>query len=83
MQLCQGSMLNYCNKTLDEGVTSHVKSTEIMWQMTCGLDFLYQHKIDWNFELENVLFWKRNSQSSLVVVKLTGFGYNLHKCEVN
>jgi serine/threonine protein kinase len=83
MELCQGSMLDYCRKTLDEGVASHVKAIDVMWQITCGLDFLHRQKIQHgNLKLENVLFWKRDSKSKRVVVKLAGNGFkvlvNLH-----
>jgi serine/threonine protein kinase len=83
MELCQGSMLDYCRKTLDESVASYVKATEIMWQITCGLDYLHRLKIDHeNLNLKNVLFWKRDSKSKRVFVKLTGYGYDYHHRKV-
>ncbi len=76
-------MLDYCRKTLDESFASHVKATDVMWQITCGLDYLHRQKIQHgNLKLENVLFWKRDSKSKRVVVKLAGYGskvlLNLH-----
>jgi serine/threonine protein kinase len=68
-------MLHYCRKTLDESVASHVKTAVVMWQITCGLDFLHHQKIQHgNLKLENVLFWKRDSKSKRLVVKLAGYG---------
>jgi hypothetical protein len=74
-------MLDYCRKTLDQSVASHVKATDVMWQVICGLDYLYHQKINCgNLKLENVLFWKKDLKSKRIVVKLTGYGYN--QCEV-
>nr|CAH0107608.1 unnamed protein product [Daphnia galeata] len=83
IDLCQGSMLDYCRKTLDKNIASYIKATDVMWQITCGLAYLQRHKIDQGrLKLKNVFFWKRNLKSKRVVVKLTGYGYNnYHKCE--
>jgi hypothetical protein len=63
-------MLDYCRKNLDDNVTLFVKGIDIMWQITCGMDYLNRHKIHHgNIMLENVLFWKRNSCSKRIVVK--------------
>jgi serine/threonine protein kinase len=68
-------MLDYCRKTLDESVASHVQATDVMWQITCGLEYLHRQKISHgNLKLENVLFWKRDSKSMRVFVKLAGCG---------
>uniref|UniRef100_A0A0N8E8L0 Putative Ankyrin n=1 Tax=Daphnia magna TaxID=35525 RepID=A0A0N8E8L0_9CRUS len=76
MELCHGSMLDYCRKNLDENVTSLIKGIDIMWQITCGVDYLHRCQIDYgHLKLENVLFWKRNSKSKRVIVKITGYGY--------
>ena len=83
MELCQGSMLDYCRKTLDKDIASSVKATDVMCQITCGLAYLQRHKIDQGrLKLKNVFFWKRNLKSKRVVVKLTEYGFNHHKCEV-
>jgi hypothetical protein len=77
-------MLDYCRKTLDIDIASSIKATDVMWQITCGLAYLQRHKIDeGRLKLKNVFFWKRNLKSKRVVVKLTGYGYNYHKCEVS
>ncbi|KAI9561501.1 hypothetical protein GHT06_012459 [Daphnia sinensis] len=76
MESCQGSMLNYCRKNLDESVASLVKGIDIMWQVTCGVDYLHRIKISHgDLNLENVLFWRRGLKSKRVVVKITGYGY--------
>lgn len=83
MDICQGSMLDYCQKTLDENVGNCIKAIDIMWQMTCGLEYLHQHKIvHGDLVLKNVLFWKKSQNSKLIVVKLTGFGFKQHYYEV-
>ena len=77
MELCQGSMLDYCNKTLDKDVASRIKATDIMWKIIFAIDYLDGQKINHgNLKLENVLFWKRDSKSRRVLVKLTGYGYS-------
>ncbi|XP_046449231.1 uncharacterized protein LOC124197741 isoform X2 [Daphnia pulex] len=82
MDWCGGSMLDYCRGILDKSFASLVKSADVMWQITCGLDFLHRHKIDpGNLKSKNVLFWKKNSKSRQVVVKLTEYGYSYHRCE--
>jgi serine/threonine protein kinase len=84
MDWCGGSMLDYCRGILDKSFASLVKSADVMWQITCGLDFLHSHKIDpGNLKSKNVLFWKKNSKSRQVVVKLTEYGYSYHRCEVH
>ncbi|XP_045031562.1 uncharacterized protein LOC116918324 [Daphnia magna] len=76
MESCQGSMLNYCRKNLDDSVASAVKGIDIMWQVTCGVDYLHRNKISHgDLNLENVLFWRRDLKSKRVVVKITGYGY--------
>lgn len=76
MESCQGSMLNYCRKNLDDSVVSAVKGIDIMWQVTCGVDYLHRNKISHgDLNLENVLFWRRDLKSKRVVVKITGYGY--------
>lgn len=83
MDLCEGSMLDYCRKNLDENVTLFVKGIDIIWQITSGMDYLNRHKIHHgNLMLENVLFWKRNSSSKRIVVKLAGYGYRLFQNQV-
>jgi hypothetical protein len=53
-------MLDYCRGILDKSFASLVKSADVMWQITCGLDFLHSHKIDpGNLKSKNVLFWKK------------------------
>jgi serine/threonine protein kinase len=80
MEFCQGSMLDYCSKTLNDSGGLFVKATDIMWQIICAIDFLHCQKINHgDLKLENVLFWKRDPKSKRTVVKLTGYGYN---CEV-
>jgi serine/threonine protein kinase len=78
MQLCQGSLLDYCRGTLNESVASHVKATDVMWQIICGVDYLHCQKVDYgDLELKNVLFWKNDPKSRRVVVKLAGsYGCN-------
>ncbi|EFX85599.1 hypothetical protein DAPPUDRAFT_237704 [Daphnia pulex] len=84
MDLCEGSMLDYCRKNLDDNVTLFVKGIDIIWQITCGMDYLNRHKIHHgNLMLENVLFWKRNSSSKRIVVKLAGYGYKLFQNQNN
>ncbi|XP_045031577.1 uncharacterized protein LOC116936163 [Daphnia magna] len=76
MESCQGSMLNYCRKNLDDSVASAVKGIDIMWQVTCGVDYLHRNKISHgDLNLENVLFWRRDLKFKRVVVKITGYGY--------
>ncbi|XP_059350588.1 uncharacterized protein LOC130693049 isoform X2 [Daphnia carinata] len=76
MELCQGSMLDYCRGNLDENVTSLIKGIDIMWQITCGVEFLHRYQIDCgDLKLENVLFWKRNPKSKRIIVKISGYGY--------
>ncbi|KAI9561283.1 hypothetical protein GHT06_012239 [Daphnia sinensis] len=76
MESCQGSMLNYCRKNLDDSVASLVKGIDIMWQITCGVDYLHRNKISHgDLNLENVLFWRKDLKSKRVVVKITGYGY--------
>lgn len=69
-------MLDYCRKNLDENVASLIKGIDIMWQITCGVDYLHRCQIDYgHLKLKNVLFWKRNSKSKRVIVKITGYEY--------
>ena len=77
MELCQGSMLDYCNKTLDKDVALRIKATDIMWKIINAIDYLDGQKINHgDLKLENVLFWKRDSKSRRVLVKLTAYGYS-------
>lgn len=81
MDLCLGSMLDYCDKTLNEKIGNVVmKANDIMWQMTCGLEFLHRLKITHgDLRLEKVLFWKKDSKSRRVIVKLTDYGFDFSK----
>ena len=77
MELCQGSMLDYCKKTLDKDVASRIKATDIMWKIINAIDYLDGQKINHgDLKLENVLFWKRDSKSRRVLVKLTAYRYS-------
>lgn len=69
-------MLDYCRKNLDDGVASLVKGIDIMWEITCGVDYLHRNEIcHGNLKLENVLFWRRDLKSRQIVVKIAGYGY--------
>jgi serine/threonine protein kinase len=77
MELCLGSMLDYCHETLDKDVASRIKATDIMWKIINAIDYLDDLKINHgDLKLENVLFWKRDSKSRWVLVKLTAYGYS-------
>ncbi|XP_057376136.1 uncharacterized protein LOC130697036 [Daphnia carinata] len=77
MELCQGSMLEYCRGTLDRSVAKLVKGIDIMWQITCAVDYLFRQKIGHgDLKLENVLFKKVDSDPQRVVTKLSGYGCN-------
>ncbi len=77
MELCQGSMLDYCHETLDKDVASRIKATDIMWKIIFAIDYLDGQKINHgDLKLENVLFWKRDSKSKRILVKLTAYGYS-------
>ncbi|XP_045023019.1 uncharacterized protein LOC116918833 [Daphnia magna] len=77
MELCQGSMLDYCRGTLDSAVASIVKAIDIMWQITCAVEYLDRQKIGHgDLKPENVLFKIIDSEPRRVVAKLSGYGYN-------
>ncbi|XP_057372227.2 ribosomal protein S6 kinase alpha-6-like [Daphnia carinata] len=77
MELCQGSMLEYCRGTLENAVAPLIKGIDVMWQITCALDYLFRKKIGHgDLELENVLFVKIDSKPKRLAVKLSGYGYN-------
>jgi serine/threonine protein kinase len=81
MELCQGSMLDYCKKTLDKDVASRIKATDIMWKIIYAIDYLDGQEINHgNLKLKNVLFWRRDSKSRRVLVKLTAYGYSSVVC---
>ncbi|KZS17816.1 putative Serine/threonine-protein kinase 33 [Daphnia magna] len=78
MELCQGSMLDYCRGTLDSAVASIVKAIDIMWQITCAVEYLDRQKIGHgDLKLESVLFKTIDSEPRRVVAKLSGYGYNI------
>jgi serine/threonine protein kinase len=47
-----------------------------MWKIINAIDYLDGQKINHgDLKLENVLFWKKDSKSRRVLVKLTAYGY--------
>ncbi|XP_057372229.1 uncharacterized protein LOC130693127 [Daphnia carinata] len=77
MELCLGSMLDYCRGTLDSAVAPLVKGNDVMWQITCAIDYLERQRIGHgDLKLENVLFKKIDSEPQRIVAKLSGYGCN-------
>ncbi|XP_057372228.1 uncharacterized protein LOC130693126 [Daphnia carinata] len=77
MELCQGTMLEYCRGKLDSAIASLVKGIDVMWQITCAVDYLDRQGIGHgDLKLENVLFKKVDSEPQRVIAKLSGYGCN-------
>ncbi len=70
MELCQGTLQDYLSGQVPE---TDLKPSDIMWQVSFGLDYLHQNSIvHGDLKAKKILLLKREGME--VMLKITGFG---------
>lgn len=81
MDLCLGSMLDYCRKKLNN--VSGLDIYKMMWEITRGLEYLHENNIvHGSLVLDKILLWNEKMEGNSNTIVKIALGFFSHPITV-